>query len=172
MTRAFDNDSKLVPIRTNMASADAQVLKSVLQSCGIDVFLNADHMSGMGYGVQTDVLVHAGELQAAEEALKNIVALPHNHMSQQLDADGDYHECKQCGSTRVQPYQGEVPTLIPGIRIAAEANGGWFHCMQCDSYYRNQRSRFEAFPFAMVWSVLAGLFVLTLYWLIDWLKWL
>jgi len=172
VTHEFRSDSKLIPIRTNMTHADAQVLKSVLQSCGIDVFLNADHMSGTGYGVQTDVLVYSSDLQTAEEALRNIVALPHSYVSQRLDADGEVHECKQCGSTRVHPFEGEVPTLVPGIRIAAEANGGWFHCMQCDSYYRNQRSRFEAFPFAMVWSFLTGLFVLLLYWLIDWLKWL
>lgn len=88
------------------------------------------------------------------------------------DTDGDLLDCSVCGSERVRAHVGSVPTLFPGIQLKAEAGDGWYHCMQCGTYFNTRRARFSSWPIALLGSLAAGVVVLAAYWLIDWLRWL
>lgn len=172
MTATFEQQDRLVTIRSGLEAADAQLLRSLLEGNGVTVFMNGEHMGALNYAVRAEIMVRASEWKKAEEVLQKVATMPRCAIPTQLDEDGEERACAQCGSTRVHSFEGEVPTFIPGVRIAAAKADGWFHCLQCDSHYRDRRSRFSGLPFAMLWSGVVGLFVICLYWIIDWLKWL
>lgn len=177
MAATFEQQDKLVTIRTGLASTDAQLLCTLLEGEGIQVFTNAEHASALEQGplggaITADLMVRAADWKQAEQTLAKVATMPRCAFPVRLDEDGEERSCRHCGSIRVHPYEGEVPTFIPGIRIAARPEDTWFHCLQCDSYYRDRRSRFAGLPFAALWSAAVGVFVICLYWLIDWLMWL
>lgn len=172
MAQEFTDYNRLIPLRTGLDPADAQLLKSVLNANGVEVFLNGEHMGSLGYAVRTDIMVRAIDKVRADSVIDKIATMPRCQIPRHVDEDGEERACSQCGSTRVRPYVGEVPTIVPGIRLAAQAGEEWFHCLQCDSYYQDKRSRYAALPFALMWSALVGVFGYALYWVIDWLKWL
>lgn len=172
MTETFTQQDRLVTIRTGLYQADAALMRSLLEGHGIQVFMNAEHASTMNEGYNTDVMVRASQWKEAEEVLNKVATMPRCAIPVRLDEDGEERACAHCGSTRVHPFEGEVPTFIPGIRIAATRGENWFHCLQCDSHYRDKRSRFAGLPVALAWSATVGLSVLGLYWFIDWLRWL
>lgn len=172
MTANFEQQDRLVPIRTGLGQADAQLLRSLLEGNGIKVFMNGEHMGALNYGARADIMVRASEWKEAEQVLQKVATMPRCAIPVRLDEDGEERACAHCGSTRVHGFDGEVPTFIPGIRLAAKKEEGWFHCLQCDSYYRDRHSRFSGLPFALLWSACVGAFVICLYWFIDWLKYL
>lgn len=172
MAEQFDDYNRLIPLRTGLETADAQLLKSVLNANGVEVFLNGENMSSLNFVVRTDIMVRAIDKVRADAVIDKIATMPRCQIPRHTDEDGEERACAHCGSTRVHPYVGEVPTIIPGIRLAAEQGAGWFHCLQCDSHYRDKRSQFSGMPFAMMWSAALGGFGFGLYWFIDWIKWL
>lgn len=172
MTATFEQQDRLVTIRRGLEQADAALLRSLLEGAGVTVFMNGEHMGALHPGIRAEIMVRASEWKLAEETLQKVATMPRCAIPTRLDVDGEERACAQCGSTRVHPFEGEVPTFIPGIRIATNKEDEWFHCLQCDSYYKDRRSRFSGLPFAMMWSAIVGVFVISLYWLIDWLKYL
>lgn len=172
MAEEFTDYNRLVPVRTGLEPADAQLLKSVLTANGVEVFMNGENMGALNYAVRADIMVRAIDKVRAESVIQKIATMPRCQLPRHFDEDGEEHACSHCGSSRVHPFVGEVPTFIPGIRLAAEQNGGWFHCLQCDSHFRDRRSRFSGLPIAFMWSAALGAFGIGLYWFIDWLKWL
>lgn len=169
MAATFDHEDRLVPIRTGLDPVDAQLLRSMLEGHGIKVFMNGEHAGSLNYAVRADLMVMASQWKIAEETLSKIATLPRR---EPLDEYGDERACAQCGSTRVHAFVGEVPTFIPGIRIEANVEGAWFHCLQCGSHYRDRFSKFSGMPIALMWGGALGAFFICLYWFIDWLKWL
>ncbi len=172
MTANFEQQDRLVTLRGGLDPSDAQLLRSLLEGNGIKVFMNGEHMSAVHPAVRADIMVRASEWKEAEQVIQKVATMPRCAIPTRLDEDGEERACAQCGSTRVHRFEGEVPTFIPGIRLAAQKQDDWFHCLQCDSYYKDKRSRFSGLPFALIWSAFVGLFVICLYWLIDWLKYL
>ncbi|MFC3053486.1 hypothetical protein [Kordiimonas pumila] len=171
MANFLQVDNRLVTIRTRVDRSNAETIKAVLEAAGIKTFLHSEQ-GGMGNGRATDVMVQAHNWKASEEALKNITVLPIGIFNKNIDDDGEHIDCGQCGSHFVRPYVGAVPTFIPGIKIAADKEAGWFFCQHCGSHFRNRKSRFAVLPFAFGLGLLAGAFVLCIYWVIEWLKWL
>ncbi|MBL4639272.1 MAG: DUF2007 domain-containing protein [Kordiimonadaceae bacterium] len=169
MAATFDQEDRLVPIRTALDQAEAQLLRSLLEGHGVKVFMNGEHMGSLNYAVRADLMVMASQWKIAEGILNKIATLPSRSI---VDEYGDERSCSQCGSTRVHAFVGEVPTFIPGVRVAANPEDKWFHCLQCDTHYRDAFSRYAGLQIAFVWGGTLGAFFLGLYWLIDWLKWL
>ncbi len=172
MAERLTDYNRLIPLRTGLDAGDAQMLKSLLNANGIEVFLNGENMASQNFSVRTDVMVRGVDKTRADAVIEKIATMPRCQIPRHLDDDGEERACSHCGSTRVHPFVGEVPTSVPGIRLAAVEGGGWFHCLQCDSYYRDRRSRFSGLPIALMWSIFLGGFGFALYWFIDWLKWL
>lgn len=172
MAEQFTDYNRLIPLRTGLDAGDAQMLKSVLNANGVEVFLNGANMASLNYAVRTDIMVRAIDKVCADAVIEKISTMPRCQIPRHMDEDGEERACAQCGSTHVRPFIGEVPTVIPGIRLAAEPGTDWFHCMQCDSHYRDRRSSFAGLPIALMWSVFLGSFGFGLYWFIDWLRWL
>jgi len=172
MPEKFDDYNRLVPLRREMEPADAQLMRSLLTANGIEVFLNGENMGSLNYVVRTDIMIRAIDKVRAESVLKKVSAIPRRQLPSHFDGDGEERACAQCGSTQIHPYVGEVPTIIPGIRLSAGAGEGWYHCLQCDSHYRDQPTRFSGMPIALMWGGFLGASGFALYWIIDWLKWL
>lgn len=158
---------QLVAIRTGLSLQQAHMLKSNLEGRGIPTFLSGDEPGVMRFGGQTSLLVRAKHWKHAEELLSNITLLP-----SAPNAHADDMACTQCGSARIHPFVGEVPTFFPKVNISAEPEDGWFHCLECDSYWRDRMRKFASFPIAFLWSITLGLVMLAVYSLIQWLKWL
>jgi Putative prokaryotic signal transducing protein len=171
MTETFTDYNRLISLRSGLDPADAQMLKSVLNANGVEVFLNGENMGSLNFAVRTDIMVRQIDKSRADAVIHKIATMPRCQIPR-IDEDGEERACAQCGSTRVHAFVGEVPTFIPGIRLAAVEGGGWFHCLQCGSHYRDQLSRFSGLPVALMWSASLGGFGFGLYWLIDWIKWL
>jgi len=172
MAEQFTDYNRLVPLRTGLDAGDAQMLKSVLNANGVEVFLNGENMASLNYAVRTDIMIRAIDQVRADAVIEKIATMPRCQLPQHVDDDGEERSCAQCGSTRVHPFVGEVPSMIPGIRYAAESDGEWYHCLQCDSHYRDRRSSFSGLPIALMWSAFLGSLGFGLYWFINWLRWL
>jgi len=172
MVEQFDDFNRLVPLRRGLTTADAQLMRSLLTANGLQVFVNSENMGALNYAVGTDVMVRAVDKGRAEDVLKKVAAIPRCQLPTHFDEDGEERACAHCGSTHVHAFVGEVPTFIPGVRLAASAGEGWYHCLQCDSHYREQKSRFSGMPVALMWGGFLGGAGFALYWVIDWLKWL
>ncbi|UTW54926.1 DUF2007 domain-containing protein [Kordiimonas sp. SCSIO 12610] len=167
--------NRLVPLRTYLDTPQAQMLKTYLDAQGIMVFLNAEHVSAMNEGLKTDILIREIDKVRAEAALKDIEVLSchQRHKLQDGEAlDDEPPSCRQCGAMDIHAFEGEVPTFIPGIRIATHAEDVWVHCHQCDSYYREGKRRFSSVSVAFMWAVTLGAAALSIYWLITWIRWL
>ncbi|MCK0068856.1 putative signal transducing protein [Kordiimonas laminariae] len=166
------NIDQLVMLRSGLDPSDADLLKSVLEGESIQAFVSDNGMRAAGYRSVVDVMVKSTDHAEASKLLEKIVTMPRCAIPIRRDDDGEEYACKHCGSVRVHPFEGEVPTFIPGIRIAAKKTDKWFHCLQCDSHYREERSRFSGMPIAFAWGGALGGFSIALYMVIDWLRWL
>ncbi|MCJ9427662.1 putative signal transducing protein [Kordiimonas marina] len=171
---ALMDGNRLVALRTGLEGADAQLLRSLLESKGLQVFLvNESAVSGMtGHAVSVDLYVRAVDKPKADAILGNVVTLPRAMQPHRFDEDGEELSCHHCGSTRVHPYEGKVPTLIPGLKLQSGKNERWYHCLQCDSYYEEGRKRFSGWPIAVMWAAVLGLASLGLMWVINFLRFL
>lgn len=162
--------NRLIAIRSGLDGHQAQMLKLNLEGQGVPAFLTNDHTGSLNFMTSTDLYVRAKDWRAAEEALSVIELMPRR--PGQLDSDGEEFTCRHCGSHRVHPFVGEVPTVVPFVRLKAEVNGKWFHCLECDSYFNDSRKRFAGMPIALAWSALMGALALGIIFLINWLKYL
>ena len=162
----------LIVVRRGLDRHQATLFKSNLEGHGITAFLENEHIGSLNYVVHTDLLVRAADKTAAEALLSKVDAIPVARFPSRMDPDGEEYACHQCGSMRVHPFIGAVPTWVPGVKVQATPDGGWFHCLECDSYYREKGLGFASFPIAMMWSLTLGAIVLGLYFLIQWLRFL
>lgn len=172
MTEVFEDHNRLVPVRTGLNQADAQLLKSLLDANGVQVFLTHENMGSLNYGVRADLMVRAIDKVRADAVLAKVATLPRGAFPARLDEDGEELACRHCGSERVHPYVGAVPSGIPGIKLSASQADNWYHCLQCDSYFRNQRSRLAGIPIALMWGGTLAALTLFVIWLIEFLRWL
>lgn len=164
--------NSLVVVRSRLDRHQANLFKSNLEGHGIPAFLENENIGSLNYVVQTDLLVRLRDKEAADALLSKVDTIPLSRFPKRLDADGEERACEHCGSMRVHAFVGEVPTLVPGIKVKATPETGYFHCLECNSYYREKRLGFASFPIAMMWSLTLGAFVLGLYFLIQWLRFL
>jgi DNA-directed RNA polymerase subunit RPC12/RpoP len=172
MTEVFEDHNRLVPVRTGLDQADAQLLRSLLDANGVQVFVSHENMGSLGYGVRADIMVRAIDKVRADAVLAKVATLPRSAIPVRLDEGGEEIACRHCGSERVHPYEGAVPTLIPGLRLAARRDERWYHCLQCDSYFRDRRSKFAGIPIALMWGATLAVLTLFVIWLIEFLRWL
>ena len=168
--------NKLVVIRSGLTGQQANMLKVNLEGHGVPAFLANENMSGLLSVSNADLYVRARDWRAAEQLLGNIETLPQRYTTVP-DAGPDLEfadepACRHCGSTRVHPHTGDVPTWIPFMRQQALPVDRWMHCMECDSYYRGRRPRFAGLPIALGWSLFMGVLALTVVMLLNWLKYL
>lgn len=168
-TGASANDAELtqlVPLRSGLGFQQAQMLKANLEGAGIPAFLSNEDAGDLKFGGVTDILVRANRWKEAEVQIGKISLMP---------APPQHFEdaaCEHCGSSRIHPFVGAVPTFIPMVKLSAVQEDGWFHCLECDSYWRNERKRFSSLPVAFLWSITLGAVALAAYSLIQWLRWL
>ncbi len=161
---------QLIMLKAGLNSADAALLKSVMEGEGIQAFTSGGDANH--FNAPVDLLVKMSDKERAVALLQKVVTMPRCAIPVRRDEDGEEQACKHCGSTRVHPYEGEVPTFIPGIRIEAKKVDNWFHCLQCESHYRDERSRLSGMPIGLLWSAALGAGTIGLYAIIDWLRWL
>lgn len=161
---------KLVVIRTGLDSHQANMLKLNLEGQGVPAFLANENTGSLNFLSHTDLFVRAKDWAAAEQALSKIETFP--RAPRRFDTDSDELSCRHCGSSRVMPFVGDVPTLIPFVGITAGPTDGWFHCLECNSHYNASRSRFSSMPIALGWSAFMGLLVFVLILSINWLIYL
>lgn len=164
--------NSLTIVRSSLDRHQANLFKSNLEGHGIPAFLENENIGSLNYVVQIDLLVRQRDKAAAEALLSKVDTIPLSKFPTRLDADGEERACAHCGSMRVHAYIGEVPTWAPGVKLQATPEAGYFHCLECDSYYREKRLGFASFPIALMWSLTLGAFVLGLYFLIQWLRFL
>lgn len=160
---------KLVAIRTRLDPAAAQSLKSALESHGVPAYVANDHMASLQPGIGADLLVRTGDESRAKSLLKDVHTLPRQPAAAQTVVY-DF-ACTQCGSSYIDPYIGEVPTWLPGLRLEAEAGGGWFKCRSCGSVSRDRPARFQSLPTGLIFGIFMAGLTLSIIWLINWLRW-
>lgn len=146
------------------------MLKLNLEGQGIPAFLANENTGSLNFVSHTDLFVRAKDWVCAEQALSKIETFP--RPARKFDPDGDEISCNHCGSGRVRPFAGDVPMLVPLIGIKAGPDDGWFHCLECDSYYSNRRSRFASMPIAFAWSAFMAALAFGLIWFINWFSYL
>lgn len=161
---------KLVVIRSDLNSHQANMLKLNLEGQGVPAFLANENTGSLNFANNTDLFVRAKDWATAEQALSKIETFP--RPPQKFDADGEEISCSHCGSSRVVTFVGDIPTAVPFVGITARPGDGWFHCLECDSYYSTSRSRFSSMPIALGWSVFMGALAFGLIMLINWLIYL
>lgn len=161
---------KLVAIRSGLDGHQANMLKLNLEGQGVPAFLANENVGSLNFVSNTDLFVRAKDWRAAERLLSKIDTLP--GPQPRLDPDGEEYVCRHCGSNRVHPFSGEVPTLIPFVRLKAAAGDRWFHCLECDSHFREGRQQFAGMPVALAWSAFMGALAFGLILLINWLRYL
>ncbi len=168
MTKQFENHDRLIAYRRDMEIAEAQLLKSLLEANGVPTFLAHENMATFTPAVRTDLMIRYIDRVRADSALENVEPLKFNRAD---FGDPDEPACRQCGSMHVHSYVGAVPTLMPGVKIAADPRDQWMHCMQCDSYYREGRRRFTSVGIAFSWAATMGLLTLAIILFFRWLSW-
>jgi len=161
---------KLVVIRAGLDSHQANMLKLNLEGQGVPAFLANENTGSLNFHSHTDLFVRAKDWATAEKLLSKIEAFP--RPPRKFDADGDDIGCSHCGSSRVRPFVGNVPTMVPLIGIKAGYDDGWFHCLECNSYYSAKRSRFSSMPIALGWSAFMGALAFGLVLIFNWLIYL
>lgn len=172
MTQVLEEDMRLVVLRSNLNQPDGALLRSVLEAQDIPVFLAGEHVAGMNEGLYANLMVHAKDWKRAEEVLSKVATMPRCAIPIRRDEDGEPIACRHCGSERVHAFEGEVPTIVPGVKVHASKNDDWYHCLQCDSYFRNSLSRFSSIPVGLMWAGALALLTLGIVWLIEFLRWL
>ncbi|TNE65014.1 MAG: DUF2007 domain-containing protein [Alphaproteobacteria bacterium] len=173
MNNAFADNNRLVVVRSGLDSADAALLRSLLEGNGVQVFVANENVASMNQGMWADLYVRASDRARAEAILGKVATLPRCAIPVRRDEDGEELACVHCGSTRVHPFEGAVPTVVPGVRRQARLKDHWYHCLQCDSYYQEgRRPRFSGLPVALAWGGLLGLATLGVIWLIEYLRYL
>ncbi len=170
MTNDTNGMDKLVVIRSGLGGQQAQLLKQNLEGQGVPAFLASEHADTSQFIDVTDLYVKAKDWQFAEQALSKIELLPQR--TKFVDPDGEERSCPHCGSHRLRSFVGEVPTLVPFIKLKADVGEHWFHCLECDSYHQAVRKRFAGMPFALGWAAFMGALALGIIFLINWLKYL
>jgi hypothetical protein len=164
--------NQLVPLRSGLDARQAALLKDNLEGQGVPAFLAAETMGSQHVGGQSELFVRAKNWREAETLLGKIEVIPASRFPVRTDTDGEELICNQCSSSRVHPYVGKVPTFVPGIEQVATPEDRWVHCLDCDSYSRTRRPRFTGAPIALMWGGVLGLLFFSLYFLIQWLRFL
>ena len=160
---------ELVEVRTGLSTHDAYLLKNYLQSQEIQAFVQDDDMASMQYAVQARILVKSHDLVKAQSVLENVVTM---NAGTTFDAQAYDVFCPKCGSYQVHPHIGAVPSPVPGITVEAKAEDRYYHCLQCDNYFPEKRSRYTSLPFGCMWGICLSLGVIALIWFIEWLRYL
>ncbi len=173
---------KLVVIRSGLDGHQANMLKLNLEGQGVPAFLANENTGSLNFLSHTDLFVRAKDWAAAEQALSKIETFPRAQGAPGAPGnvgagDGGTRDvgdigCSHCGSSRVMPFVGDVPTAIPFVVTKAGPTDGWYHCNECDSYYTASRSRFSSMPIALGWSAFMGALAFGLILLINWLMYL
>ncbi|NVJ98687.1 MAG: hypothetical protein HWE25_11075 [Alphaproteobacteria bacterium] len=172
MTEVFSEENRLIVLRTGLNQPDGMLLRSVLEAQDIYAFLANENVAGMNEGLYANLMVYAHDLERANAALQKVATMPRCAIPVRRDEDGEEIACRHCGSERVHPFEGVVPTIIPGVKITTRKGEAWYHCLQCDSYFKNSLSRLASIPVALMWGgALAGL-TLFVIWVIEFLRWL
>lgn len=161
---------KLVVIRSGLDAHQANMLKLNLEGQGVPAFLANENTGSLNFISHTDLFVRAKDWAVAEQALSKIETFP--RAPGNVGADVGDVGCSHCGSSRVMPFVGNVPTAIPFVVTKAGPMDGWYHCIECDSYYTASRSRFSSMPIALGWSAFMGVLAFGLILLINWLIYL
>ena len=164
MVQVFEDDNRLVVIRSHLNGAEGRLMRTLLDARGIHAFLAGENVAGMNEGMFANLMVRAGDRQAAEEILGNVTALP---AQVRHDPDGEELACQRCGSQRVHPYVGPLPSSIPFVRRRAEVGDACFHCLECGSYYSEKRPRFTSFTLALTWGGILALATLGALYIIN-----
>ncbi|WP_417465346.1 DUF2007 domain-containing protein [Kordiimonas sp.] len=172
MTQVFEDHNRLVVLRSGLSQPDGALLRSVLESHGIHAFLSGEHVAGMNEGLWANLMVRAADYEDAQKALSNLAMMPSKAFPVRHDADGEELACLRCGSGRVHAFEGRVPTSLPFVKVMAERGQGWYHCLQCGSYYNDRRPRFSSLSIALMWGGTLALATLIGIWIINWIKWL
>lgn len=172
MTKPQTDMDQLVPLRSGLDARQAGLLKTNLEGQGVPAYLASEAAGAAPVKGQADLFVRAKNWQQAETLLSKIEVIPASRFPGRTDADGEELACDHCGSSRVHPYVGKVPTLIPGVYQVATPEDQWVHCLDCDSYSRTRRARFTGAPIALMWGGALGLLFFGLYFLIQWLRFL
>ncbi len=110
MVQVFEDDNRLVVIRSHLNAAEGRLMRTLLDARGIHAFLAGENVAGMNEGLFANLMVRAGDRQFAEEILSNVTALP---AQVRHDPDGEELACKRCGSQRVHPYVGPLRHQCP-----------------------------------------------------------
>ena len=171
MTEQRQTDmERLVVVRAGLDGRQAQMLKANLEGQGVPAFLSREHEGNIQFINNTSLYVKAKDWGVAEQVLSKVELMPQRAALR--DADGEERSCPHCGSHRLHGFVGEVPTLIPFIKLKADVGDQWFHCLECDSYHQAVRKRFAGLPFALAWAAFMGALALSVIIFINWLKYL
>lgn len=163
---------QLITLRSGLDPAPAQLLKSTLESHGVPAYVVHDNMAALQPGVRAELLVREGDKERAESLLRDVHTLPQRpKLTSNTGVILDL-ACSQCGSSQVEPYSGEVPTFIPGVRMEARSEDGWYHCRTCGSYTRDKPTRYQSLPMGFIWALFMAGLTLAVIWLINTLRWL
>lgn len=167
MVQVFEDDNRLVVIRSHLNAAEGRLMRTLLDARGIHAFLAGENVAGMNEGLFANLMVRAGDRRMAEEILSNVTALP---AQVRQDPDGEELACKRCGSQRVHPYVGPLPTSVPFMRPHAAPEDACYHCLECGSYYSEKRPRFSSLSLALAWGGILALATLGALWVINFLQ--
>ena len=167
MAQVFEDDNRLIVIRSHLNAADGRLMRTLLDARGIHAFLAGENVAGMNEGMFANLMVRAGDREAAEAILSNVTAMP---ATVRHDPDGEEMACQRCGSQRVHPYVGPLPSSLPFMRPRAEPGDACYHCLECGSYYSEKRPRFTSFSLALAWGGILALATLGALYIINFLQ--
>lgn len=167
-----ENLDKLVSIRSGLTAQQGQLLKVNLEGQGVPAFLTNENTSGLISTSDTDLYVRAKDWRAAEQMLGTIEQSPRRWPQPRPEPEVIEQACAHCGSHRVEPHVGAVPTWFPLLRKTARPGDDWFHCLECGSHYREGGRRFAGLSVALGWSAFMGALAFAIILLINWLRYL
>ena len=172
MAQVFEDTNRLVVLRSGLNQPDGALLRSLLEAKGVPSFLANEQVAGIHPGFSANLMVRYGDLGRARQVLDNVATLPACAFPVRHDPDGEELACARCGSSRVHPFQGTLPSSLPFFKVTAKPGEGWFHCLQCDSYYNDRRPRFSSLSLALIWGGTLAFATLIVIWLINCIRWL
>ena len=167
MVEVLEDENRLIVIRSHLNAAEGRLMRTLLDARGIHAFLAGENVAGVNQGMFANLMVRAGDRAAAEAILSNVTALP---ATVRHDPDGEELACQRCGSQRVHPYVGVLPTSVPFLRARAEPEDACYHCLECGSYYSEKRPRFTSLSLALVWGGILALATLGALYIINLLQ--
>ncbi|WP_262689560.1 hypothetical protein [Kordiimonas aestuarii] len=171
MTQVLEDENRLVVIRSHLNAPDGRLMRSLLDARGIHAFLSGENVAGMNEGMFANLMVRAGNREEAEHILSNVRALPASAFPVRQDPDGEELACHRCGSSRVHPFVGRLPSSVPFLRQTVSQKDAFYHCLECGSYYTEKRPRFSSLTIAVMWGGTLALITLLIIWVINWLQW-